>query len=388
MQFAESLSTQDNWNEAVEEVLAGVHADEGETTAAVVFFTSHHVDAAPRIAERLCDGLGTENLIGCSAAAVVGGGRECEDGPGLALWTASLPSTTVVPMHLQFEPQTDGGSFVGWPASLPPTLAAESALVLLGDPFSFPADRLLERLNDDQPGVAVAGGMASAAMQPGANRLIIGRRVEPAGAVAMWLEGGFQARTLVSQGCRPIGPRFVITKAHRNLIQELSGKPALAQLQALFPNLDEADQQLVREGLQLGRVMNEFQGEFARGDFLIRAVLAADEKNGAIGVGDLIRVGQTVQFHVRDAETAREDLVELTDRLAADAPGAPCGGLLFTCNGRGSRLFQQAGHDVGGLRRLWPELPVSGFFAAGEIGPVAGANFLHGFTASVLFFYE
>lgn len=388
MHIQEALSTQASWPDAVDEVVSHVQRAPQTASVGVLFFSPHHLEAAPQIARAIGERLGTENVIGCSAASVLGDGRECEQGPALALWTASLPESSIAAMHLQYEPQTDGGGFVGWPADVPASLPEDSVIVLLGDPFTFPVDRFLETINRDQPGVTVVGGMASAAMQPGANRLLLGGRVEPAGAVALWMQGGFHTRTIVSQGCRPIGPRFVITKAQKNLIHELSGKPALAQLQSLYPRLNEREQQLARHGLQLGRVMNEHQGEFVQGDFLIRAVLAADEQSGAISVGDLVRVGQSVQFHLRDERTAREDLNRIVAALHDDSAEPPLGGLLFTCNGRGARLFGEPDYDIGCFRRYWPELPLSGLFAAGEIGPVGGENYLHGFTASGLLFFR
>jgi small ligand-binding sensory domain FIST len=159
-------------------------------------------------------------------------------------------------------------------------------------------------------------------------------------------------------------------------------------LRELFDELPEDDQELVQSGLHIGRVINEYQESFRRGDFLVRNVMGADD-SGGIAITDLVRVGQTVQFHVRDAETADEDLKSMIDSERIDRPDSTvAGALLFSCNGRGSRLFDGPDHDVGVLLEKFGPIPVAGFFAMGEIGPVGGQNFVHGYTASVVLFEE
>ncbi len=204
----------------------------------------------------------------------------------------------------------------------------------------------------------------------------------------MLLRGPVGARCIVSQGCRPIGRPFVITRARENVILELAGKPPLARLQELWQQLGPEDQQLFQRGLHVGRVINEYQGGFQRGDFLVRNVLGLDRDTGALAITDRVRVGQTVQFHVRDAATADEDLHALLQIDLSAGAKRPAGALVFSCNGRGSRMFDQPDHDARAVRAEAGEIPLAGFFAAGELGPVGGQNFLHGFTASVVLFEE
>jgi small ligand-binding sensory domain FIST len=303
----------------------------------------------------------------------------------MALWLAALPDASIAPMHLQFEKTAEGPTVVGWPDDLPDAWPAGAALIVLGEPFSFPADWLLERLNEDRPGVPVVGGMASGAHAPGGNRLVLNRQVFDRGAVAAMVHGPVRIQTVVSQGCRPVGRAFVVTKAEQNVILELSGKPPLAQLQEVFDALPPADQRLVQQGLHVGRVINEYQDQFQRGDFLVRNCIGADRNTGALAIGDYVRPGQTVQFHVRDAQTADEDLRELLGS-ARQPSAAAQGALLFTCNGRGTRMFGQADHDAGMLAELLGGIPTAGFFAQGELGPIGGKNFVHGFTASMALF--
>lgn len=379
--FAAALSTSPKTADALDEVCRRA-GDElaARPDLALVFFSSQHVAQAETIAAEVLRRLSVGCLLGCCGESIVGNDREIEGDAALVLWLAALPGVAIHPLHLDFERTPEGGTVTGWPDNLPPSWPSGSALLLLADPFSFPADWLLERLNEDQPGVPVLGGMASGASGPGRSRLVFNDRVVSSGSVGALVHGAIEIRAVVSQGCRPIGRHYVVTKAEQNVIHELSGKPPLAQLQELFDELTPRDQQLVQSGLHVGRVINEYQDRFERGDFLVRNCVGADRETGALAIGDYIRPGQTVQFHVRDSQTADEDLRELIGRASAAAA------LLFTCNGRGTRLFDRPNHDAAVLRELLGKVPVAGFFAQGEMGPIGGKNFLHGFTASAALF--
>lgn len=382
--FASALSTRQNTATALEEVCQSVLQQLGSAAdLAVVFFSAEHLDQAAKLAEQLCERLGTKNVVGCSGESIVGKDREIEGEPALSLWAARMPGVTLLPMHLEFVRTVEGGVILGWPDDLPPEWPANSTLLVLGDPFSFPAELLLERINDEHPGVPVIGGMASTATQPGENRLLMGNDALSQGAVALLMHGPLKVRTLVSQGCRPIGEPFVITRAERNTVLELGGEPAYKRLVDTFQTLATREQEQVRRGLHLGRVVNEYLEYFAQGDFLVRNVLGMDVNSGAIAVGDFFRPGQTVQFHVRDWETADAELRQLLSEMRSSTNDAPRGGFMFTCNGRGSRLFPEPHHDAHTVAESWPDMPLAGFFAAGELGPIGGKNFIHGFTASI-----
>jgi small ligand-binding sensory domain FIST len=257
-------------------------------------------------------------------------------------------------------------------------------LLLLGEPYSFPADALLERLNEDRALVPVVGGMASGGHSPGENRLILGRKSFAEGAAAALISGPVRLRTIVSQGCRPIGRHFIVTKSERNIIHELGGKPALIQLKEIFDELPNREKLLVQRAPHLGRVVSEYQERFEQGDFLVRNVIGSDP-SGAIAVTDYIRVGQTVQFHIRDQESADAELKQLLAAVKKEKH-QPLGGLLFTCNGRGTRLFSQPHHDAAAIEKALGKIPLAGFFAQGELGPIGKQNFMHGFTASIALF--
>ena len=172
------------------------------------------------------------------------------------------------------------------------------------------------------------------------------------------------------------------------MISTLAGRPFLEVLQETLQKLPTSDQLLAQEALFVGIAMNEYTHDFKRGDFLIRGLLGIDQESKAGVVADYIRVGQTVQFHLRDAHTAHEDLnVLLTSQMAKEQKSRPKGALVFCCNGRGEYLFRQKNHDIQIIQKHIGPIPAAGFFCAGEIGPVGQTNFLHGFTNSIALFY-
>ncbi len=344
---------------------------------AVLFVTPHHAGALEDAASALDDILRPGTLLGCAAVSVLGTAREVERAPAVSLWAGRFGPTRAV--RLTAARTLDGVVVEGWPTDLD---FEPGAFVLLADPFSFPVDALYADLAGRHPGLGVIGGNASAAVGPGGNRLVLDRRVHTAGAVGVLLGPGVEVETVVSQGCRPIGRPYIVTRAERNHVFELAGTPALERLvQMSADGMSEADIDLIDHGLHLGQVIDEHKLDYERGDFLVRNVLGADQSDGAIVVDEFVPVGATVQFHVRDAATADEDLRQL---LAGREAG---GALVFTCNGRGSHLFGAPDHDALVLDER-VGAPAAGFFAAGEFGPVGGRNFLHSFTASIALFRD
>jgi small ligand-binding sensory domain FIST len=390
MPFTAALSTNEMTSRALEEVCQeALGALGGSPDLAVFFFSSHHMRSAGQILEVLPDRLKARSLIGCPGVAIVGNDMEVEDQPAMSLWLARWKEPVEIePFHLTLEQTSDGYSLLGWPDGIADADPSKSAILLLGDPFTFPTDAFLDQINTNHHNIPILGGMASAARGPGQNRLFLDDRIVKDGAVGVLLKGPIGIRSIVSQGCRPIGRHLVITKAQENIILELSGRPPLFHLQQLWQELPPSDQELFQRGLHVGRVINEYQEKFQRGDFLVRNVLGVDQNSGALAITDLIRVGQTIQFHVRDAATADEDLHALLQMDLAAHEKRPAAALLFTCNGRGTKLFAEPNHDARVIRQEVGPIPLAGFFAAGELGPVGGKNFIHGFTASVALFEE
>jgi small ligand-binding sensory domain FIST len=350
----------------------------GTPTLAVLVTSPHHAAQAQGVLDTVRQVAQPDALVGCVAQAVVAGRRELEDEPAVVVWLAELPRPAQT-FHLEFLRTPSGGLFGGYQFDR----AGTDLHLLLPDPYTFPTDSLFAHLNAHAAGTTVIGGLVSGAGQPGGSRLFRDAEVLASGAVGVRLPG-LRARPVLSQGCRPIGEPYTVTRAEGRFIAELAGRPPLRLLQEIMTGLPVREQVLVSRGLHIGVAIDEYKSELARGDFLIRAVTGADEDSGAIEVGDLVEVGTTVQFQVRDAATADEDLREAL--LRARIEGRPAGALLFTCNGRGSRMFDVPDHDAALVSDLLGDVPVAGFFAAGELGPVGGKNFLHGFTASIALF--
>jgi small ligand-binding sensory domain FIST len=380
MPFAAALSEHPEAPEAVGEVVGAVFERlERVPDLAVLFLGPTHVDRAEEIGAAVRSLVRPRVLLGCTASTVVGPRREVEDGPAPSLWAGSLGS--VRPFRLATVRLGQGSTgIVGFPA--PDSLPADArAVLVLADPFSFPVDAFLEGLAE-QTGVhlPVVGGLASAARGPGGNRLLFDGEVATDGAVGAVL-GGVGVRPVVSQGCRPIGTPMVVTRGADSRIEELAGRPALERVQEVLGRLDPDELAMARQGLHVGRVVDEHKDEYERGDFLVRNVVGLDRGSGALVVGDDVQVGHTVQLHVRDAGSADEDLISLLGGARAD------GALLFTCNGRGTALFGEEDHDATLVTEALGA-PVAGMSCAGELGPVGSRSFLHGFTASVVLFSE
>jgi small ligand-binding sensory domain FIST len=389
MPYAASCSKTADTRLAIDQVCREIAGQlPGQTPDISFLFASQdHVENWDKIAEMVQAATGSRHVLGCTGESIAGGKHEIEKGPALSLWSAVLPGATIETFQVEFERTPDGPICTGLPE--PPAETTEvRAVLLLADPYSCAIETLISRLADDLPGVPLIGGMASGGAGPGGNRLLLNGQEVLTGGVGAVLRGGPQVHSIVSQGCRPIGKTFVVTKVDKNVILELGGKTALSRLEQTYADLSEEDRTLIRKGLHVGIAMDEFKQTFSRGDFLIANVLGADRESGAVAIGNFVRTGQTVQFHIRDADTADEDLRQM---LAARMPllsGGPQGALLFSCNGRGTQLFPKPDHDTGVIQEVCGPLPLAGFFAQGELGPVGNRNYIHGFTASIALFED
>jgi small ligand-binding sensory domain FIST len=380
LQIATALSTapaaEDAATEAVDEVRASLAG--AEPALAYLFVSPAHLEEVEEAAELVRERLRPTHLLGCVAGGVVGGRRELESGPGLALWAGALPGAQVDTFHLDAVPADEGLAVAGVPEFEDPAL-----VTMLVDPFTFPAGSFLRLLNEEHAGLPLVGGIAAGAGAPGAQVLIVDDEHHASGVVGATVSG-VPVRTIVSQGCAPIGRDSVVTHAEGNVVFELAGEPALERLKTDLASLPPERLRLAASGLLVGIVIDENRAEYRRGDYLVRALLGADEETGAIAVGDEVRVGQTLRFHVRDAASADEDLREsLAGGLAGETAA---GALLFTCNGRGTHMFSEPDHDARALAEAVGSSTLAGFFCGGEIGPVGGRAFLHGFTATAAVF--
>ena len=388
--FAAALSEETDAHKAEREALDSLEAQlEGRTPDLVFAFATHHYgEALEQLGPRLERATGAKAVLGCTAQSVIGEKWEVEGRPGLALWAASLPGTELRTFHVKAHQGEDGEPQFD---KLPPAGEHDrSSVLLLGDPYTFPIDSYLQELNEKLAGVLVMGGMASGAMGPGQTLLFTSEGVHDSGALGVVLEGEVELIPVVSQGCRPIGKPWVVTACERNMIKKLGGRPALEVLMETWNTLPTEDRELLQSAPFLGLAVDSSRQCFHRSDFLVRSIMGLHQRDRSIAVTDFVRRGQTVQLLVRDADSAGDDLRHL---LSTQGGGAlqqnesGGGALIFSCNGRGKRIFGVPNHDIDCVREsLEGDAAVAGFFAAGEIGPIGGRNFLHGFTASVAVF--
>ena len=348
---------------------------------AAVFASGAHLAAPEATLEGVHDALQPDVLIGCGARGVVGDGREIEGGTAVSVWAAAFEHGLVSTFHAEVTEVDEGVAVAGLP-----DLQGAGGAILLPDPYSFPTDAVLSELAGRAPGVPVLGGISSARTLRGQAALFLGEHVVPGGAVGVRFDG-VELLPCVSQGAKPVGPELAITSGEGRLIKELDGRPALGALRDVLEGLDDTEREMLADGMLLGIVVERGQDEHEHGDFLVRSVLGGDPQTGAIAVGATIEEGQVVRIHARDAASADRDLHDaLGLRRRALGSDAPAGALMFTCNGRGRGMFGLPDHDAVAVADALGDVPTAGFFAAGEIGPVGGENFLHGFTATVAVF--
>src|SRR6266508_1468452 len=222
MRIGAALSTDPDPAKAGAEAarVAGSRLDGADASLALMVASRHHAPSAASVLDAVRRAASPERVMGCVAETVVGGDREVEEGPAVAVWLASLPQPAET-FHIQFVRTSEGGVFTGYRFQG----LGSGPYLLIGDPFSFPTDHLLRHLNQHIPGTIVMGGMASGGMGPGETRLFLDDRVVDDGAVGARLPG-VRIRTLVSQGCGPVGNVFTVTQAEGNVIR--AGRPPSA----------------------------------------------------------------------------------------------------------------------------------------------------------------
>ncbi len=387
---ASGISRQLSWRDALAEALAqipdlGGAGAVGGTRADLCFLF-----ASPAFADHFgvllvdaSDATGARFTIGCSGQGVIGAGREIEGEPALSLLVLRLPGAVLRPARVTQQDIERCKDLEDWRALTGVAPGDANAWFLFADPFTVDGEGLLAALSQAYPGTPLVGGMASGDVQRRRTHVFLNRKVYEDGAVALALGGAYTVRTVVSQGCMPIGRPWTITGADGQFIQTIAQRSAYEVLAETVKTLSPAVAERARGNLLVGLAMDEYREELGRGDFLIRNIVGVDRDSGALAVSAFPRVGQTVQFQIRDRATADEDLNEMLAVVAASSAQPPVAALLCSCNGRGIGLFGTPHHDAGVLDRRLGPLPAAGFFCNGEIGPVGSRNFLHGFTASI-----
>ena len=388
MQWASALSQQTTLRQALDECAAPIRASMGDTAAdlAVVFASSEYASDYADLPAMVAEMLGPQALLlGCTGGGIIGGGTEIEQEPAVSITVASLPGVNIKPIRLDGDALPDMDAPPDrWHEALGVDPSDEPQFVLLADPMSFPAQNLLLGMDYAFPSAAKIGGLASAGQGARQNGLFLGRDYHDSGAVGVALSGNIIVETVVAQGCRPIGSPMRITKSDRNFLVELDGQQPFNVLRSIFQDAGQRDRELMQNSLFLGVVMDALIDEPQQGDFLIRNVMGMDQRSGVMAIGEMLKEGQLVQFHLRDAETSADDLTAVLERYAIDNRENPAhGALLFSCLGRGKYLYGKSNHDTEVFQeKVGAAVPLGGFFCNGEIGPVSGTTFLHGYTSS------
>jgi small ligand-binding sensory domain FIST len=392
MHWASAVYTDRSLNSAVERAAEGVFLGLGrkEPDLVIAFVSnehSAHFEALPELIKREFDAA---VLFGCCARGVIGGGREIEDHASFSLTGASLPGVKLKATHFDAAqiPPVYADARV-WEDTLRLTANQQPSFLVLADPYSFETETFLKGLDRVYPLAPKIGGLASGARQAGGAALFVGDQVYRSGCALLAMTGNIEVDTVVAQGCRPIGDPMFVTAAHENLIRELDGHSPREVLADLFERLPPTDRDAFSQSLFLGLAMRSDASQYVPGDFLIRNILGMDPQSGALWVNEHVPSNSVVQFHLRDAATSAHDLERVLTTYGASRPvTADSGALLFSCEGRGMGLYGQADHDSNAFRRLVSDIPIGGFFCAGEIGPVQSATYLHGYTSAFAVFRE
>lgn len=401
MKWVNALSTRPSLEAAVTEVTESVKQQlDGEADLAIVFISSAFTSEYSRLMPLLAEQLSVPIIVGCGGGGIVGMNQdsepqEIEGVPALSLTLAQLPDVNVKAFYIdpQSLPDLDGPPDA-WIELIGISPAEDPQFILLSDPFSSGINDLLQGLDFAYPAAAKIGGLASGGRLGKGCGLFCNYHLYGEGMVGVALSGNIVMETIVAQGCRPIGQPYRVAEGDRNILLSLeeqsdddfnsSGKsrPPLVVLRDLLETLSEEDRQLAQHSLFVGVARNEFKLQLEHGDFLIRNLLGVDPRAGAIAIGDRVRPGQRIQFHLRDSQASAEDLDTLLQRyqtLAGQSPAA--GALMFACLGRGEGLYGRPNFDSHLFSQYLNDIPISGFFCNGEIGPVGENTFLHGYTS-------
>lgn len=329
------------------------------------------------------------HLVGCTGNSLVSQGFEFEHGEGITVALHSLPGATVDTFELASEMSDDypNGEDVQTFESLEAT--SPNGFVVFADPFSMHPEQMLVEFNRRFPGAPVLGGLACGTREHKKTTLFINHKVVASGAVGVAIGGEVVIESLISQGCQPVGDSYIITSAENNVLDGIANRNAYDVLSDVFDELPDALKLKSRGNIHVGFVIDEYLHEFNRGDFLVRNLIGADPKRGALLVGALPRVGQTLQFQLRDRHSAMDDLNARLESIEEQLKGRDIyGALLSTCTGRGKGFFKVPDFDAGSIQEHLGPLGMTGFFGNGEFGPVGGVNFVHGYTAAVALFVK
>ncbi|GLV57900.1 hypothetical protein KDH_47350 [Dictyobacter sp. S3.2.2.5] len=378
-----ALVIDEDWEQALEQALAQIT----DITADAIFLFAN-IEFAPyfptmlRIVRRA---TGAPILIGCSGQGIVGSDQELEDLPAISLLALSLPGAHMRLVRLTQEMLEASRGPQDLRQQLGVSLDEVNAWFMFADPFHMDGDMLVEKFSQAYPGLPTIGGLASGDIEERESYIFYNDEVHEDGAIALAIGGDYTVLPLISQGCDPIGEAWTITSVlDGGLIDGISNRSAYRMLVDTLQTLSPDMQRRAQRNLLVGLAADEYQDNYGRGSFLVRQLFGVDRSTGALAIGTQSRVGQTIQFQLRDATSADLDLHELLAQARIKlGDNQPIAGILCTCNGRGVGMFGVPDHDASVIAREFGQMPLSGLFCNGEIGPIGKRTFLHGLTASL-----
>ncbi len=401
-----ALGRDPSLQEAVNQVFEQLRGA-GEADLALVFASASYASDLPRLLPLLQQKLSAAHWLGCVGGGVVGtdpagAPHEIEQQPALTVTLLRLPGASLHPFAIDTTslPDLDGPA-EPWRERVGGELEGGQSMLLLLDPTGTAINDLISGLDYAYPNTTKVGGIAGPHSAAHGSLLFDSGTAAPNtaadtvrnGAVGCLISGAWRLDPLVAQGCRPIGPVLEVEQAQRNVVIEVScgstRNSPVAALQSILVDLTPAEREQVKHSLFLGVGRSDFSLPTADltpvaeapGSFLVRNLIGVDPRNGAVAVGERMRVGQKVQFQLRDADASRDESRQL---LAGQARrrSEPLAAFLFACLGRGEGLYGEADGDVSLCREVFGTVPIAGLFCNGEIGPVGGTTHLHGYTAS------
>lgn len=374
-----NAATQAAVEEAVHQALAQLGTAQAD--AVVVFFSVEHAARERELADTVRRFAGTDQIAGCSAAGILTSGGEVEGGHGLAVLALSSGQLRCQP--LLFRPLQEREAEIGVELArvAMPNPTGASLLALFPDTYTGQPQRLLESLHDECGFTPVVGAGASENGAARATYQLSSAGIASNAVAGLLLAGSFQSHIEITQGCQPITEPMVVTKAERNLIYEINGRPALEVFAGVLKGPLAEDLRRALMVLFVGLPADRLINSVAPGNYLVRNIIGIDGEKGILGVAEEVTEGESMIFAMRDGRRAREDLNQMLERQAANLAGRkPAFGFYFNCCARGSSLYGIPGIDSAYIKQILGDFPLIGMFGGYELAPLGRANHLFAYT--------
>jgi len=366
--------------EASLEAMASSGVDHADLV--LVFASGEAYPAAHEMLHAVRRVTGARVVVGASGAGVLCERREVEGETAVSVLAVKDDRLVATPFLVPHQGAGGADVALAVAAQASTTVAEGGCLFLLPDVAGFDPSALLGGLDAELGAVPVVGALAA-----GSPAFELYATDAARGALPGIALSGARPIIGVAQGCTPIGDPYVVTRADGNIVLEIGSRPALSVLRDAVTSTPGDPERAQRAGIFAGLAVDPTKSPLERGDFLVRNLVGADQATGAIAIGDAVRVGQTIQFQLRDADASREDLEITLAGVARALDGRrPAFGCYFDCAGRGQGLYGVPDHDVTLIKKRLGAFPLAGFFGNGELAPVGGRNFFHTYTGVLVVF--